>query len=195
MPYFYGDNPACWIHQCGRYFKLSSTPEYLKVKIATAYITGHDDTWLRGSGIILQQPLPSWSQFCVMVTNRFGEISSFDAMEQFQALQQVSSVAQYIDQFEESMVLLKKDNPYLEEAFFIASFVRGLKTDIKHLVKYHQPKKLLDAYWYARQLEQVEPPKKLQVTLPGNRPSLNRNGGWKTSSSDKTFSPQSPQRE
>lgn len=115
---------------------------------------------------MLQKPLPTWQQFCAMVLNRFVEVSSFDAMEQFQFLHQTASVSQYIDQFEESMVLLKKDNPYLEDPFFIASFVRGLKQDIKHFVKCHRPKKLLDAYWFARQLEQVEPPKKLQLTLP-----------------------------
>ena len=104
--------------------------------------------------------LLTWLQFCALITNRFGEVSSFDAMEQFQSPHQVSTVAQYIDQFEKSMVLLKKDNLYFEEPFFIASFVRGLKQDIKHFVKCHQPKKLLDAYWYARQLEQVEPPNK-----------------------------------
>ncbi|KAG2604237.1 hypothetical protein PVAP13_4NG055900 [Panicum virgatum] len=150
MPYFNGDNPSGWIRRCDRYFELSIIPDHMKVKIALAYITGKADTWLRGTGIMLNTALPQWPEFCTMVLNMFAEISLFDAMEKFQNLQQLFTVSQYIDLFEEAMILLKKDNPYLEEPFFLASFVRGLKPDIKHFVKCYQPKKLLDAYWYAR---------------------------------------------
>ena len=178
MPYFYGDNPAGWIRQCDPYFELSNIPEYMKVKLATAYISSRADIWLRGTGILSQHTLPTWSELCTRITDRFGEISSFDAMEQFQSLQQIGGVTPYSDKFEENLVLLKKDNPYLQEPFFIASFVRGLKQDIKHFVKCHQPKTLLDASWYARQLEQVDQPKKLQLSVPP-RTSYSKPSSWK----------------
>lgn len=59
MPYFDGENPLGWIRQSDRYFELSYTPENLKVKIATAYMSGRADTWLRETGILLQATLPS----------------------------------------------------------------------------------------------------------------------------------------
>lgn len=77
-------------------------------------------------------------------------------MDKFQSLQQAHTIAQYIDQFEENLVLLKRDNPYLQKSFSIASFIRDHKPDFKQFVIFHQPQTLMNAYWYARHLEQVE---------------------------------------
>uniref|UniRef100_A0A0A9C849 Retrotransposon gag domain-containing protein n=1 Tax=Arundo donax TaxID=35708 RepID=A0A0A9C849_ARUDO len=143
-------------------------------------MNGRADTWLRGTGIMLKTPLPSRYTFCSMVRDRFAEISSFDAMKQFQGIQQLSTISQYIDNFEEAMVLMKRDNPYIQEPFFTAAFIRGLKLEIKQFVKCHKPSSLLEAYWYARHLENTGPPRKTQLSLPAPRnSSFGRNSSWR----------------
>ena len=76
-------------------------------------------------------------------------------MEQFHHLKQTSSVSSYIDTFEEYMIQMRRDHPYLTEHFFLLRFISGLKDSVKHLVKSHQPATLKAAYWQARQQEQA----------------------------------------
>jgi hypothetical protein len=104
-------------------------------------------------------------------------------MEQFQHLKQTSSVNNYIDQFEEYMIQMKRDHPYLTDNFFLLRFIAGLKDTVKHSVKSHNPSTLRTAYWQARQQEQAylsairRQPTPLPVTKPQSqtapRPPIN----------------------
>lgn len=96
----------------------------MKVKIASAYITGRADTWLRGTGILLLHHFSSWKHFCTMLSDRFGEVSTYQVTDQFQSLEQTHSINQYIDKFEESLVLTKRDNPNLQDLFSSLSLSR-----------------------------------------------------------------------
>jgi hypothetical protein len=74
-------------------------------------------------------------------------------MDQLQHLKQVSSVDQYINEYESWMTQMKSGRTYLPQDFFVDRFLSGLKDNIKHVVQCQKPTSLLSAYWYARQYE------------------------------------------
>ena len=72
---------------------------------------------------------------------------------------------------EELMGLVKRNNPSLTEAYFVSSFVSGLKDYIQHHLKCYKPPTLSQTFWYAKRLEQASPiPKKTTYVVPTQRP-------------------------
>jgi hypothetical protein len=95
-------------------------------------------------------------------------------MEQFQQLKQTTSVNNYIDNFEEYMLQMKRDHPYLTNNFFLLRFLAGLKDSVKHSVKSHKPSTLRAAYWQACQQEQAHlATSKKQATVTNNQRNPN----------------------
>ena len=74
-------------------------------------------------------------------------------MEQFQHLKHHTSVAIYIDSFEEHMIQMHKDHPCRTDNFFLLRFISGLKDLVKHVVKSHNPSTLKRDYCHALQQE------------------------------------------
>jgi tetrahydromethanopterin S-methyltransferase subunit F len=81
----------------------------------------------------------SWQQFCQMIADRFTQANANEAVEMLKNLQQTSSVQHYIEKFEECVQLVKRDHPYLQEAFLMSCFIGGLRPDIKHDVSGQRP--------------------------------------------------------
>jgi hypothetical protein len=117
-----------------------------------------------------------------MVFNRFSAYSSHNSLEAFHRLKQSTSVADYIQRFEELMALMQMEYPRLTEPYFVSSFLAGLKEGIKHYLIPHNPQSLSDAYWQAKELEKgilikkslLSPSTsypKPTTTLPSNLPS------------------------
>jgi len=105
-----------------------------------------------------------------MIGDRFNEVSSYEVVGQFHTLKQTCSVSEYIDKFEEFMGLVKRDNPSLQEEYFIYSFVSGLKEHIQHHLQCHKPNTLTQAFWFAKRLEQATPQqKRLPIFNPLNK--------------------------
>jgi hypothetical protein len=90
-----------------------------------------------------------------MLTNIFSAHSSHTSLELFHHLKQTTSVSDYIQKFEEMMALMQTEYPGLTEAYFVCSFIAGLRNGIKHYLIPHSPKTLCDTYWKARELEKV----------------------------------------
>ena len=102
-----------------------------------------------------------------MLGDRFNETSPCDAIGQFHSLKQTMSVTEYVENFEELMSLVKRSNPALSEAYFVSSFISGLKDFIQHHLQCYKPSTLSQAFWYAKRLEQANPtPKKPQFLIP-----------------------------
>lgn len=149
---FEGDNPLRWIRQHAKYFELAKVPEENRCDLATSYMTGRAGNWLRGSGL-LANPIP-WSLLKLRLCDRFAIHIIYDIIEEFHAVQQHrSTVAQYIDKFEELVAIMRSENPMLKEDYFVKYFVKGLREDIKHFVKPHRLKSLCEVYWMSKDLE------------------------------------------
>lgn len=116
-----------------------------------------------------------------MIRDRFSEVNVHNVVEQLQNIEQgVANVSNYIDRFEECMSLVKRDHPYLQEAFLMSCFIRGLRGEIKHDVSGQRPQGMLEAYWYARIYEKSAVAKRIS-----NQGNFSRNKF--TASSSNTF--------
>ena len=85
-------------------------------------------------------------------------------------MKQMGSVSKYIDYYEKSVELVRRNHPYLQEAFLLSCFIGGLKEEIKYGVSIHQPKGLLEAYWFAKVEE-----KAVHARRASHTGALNRN--------------------
>lgn len=53
--------------------------------------------------------------------------------------------------------LVRRHNPSLPDAYYISSFISGLKDYIQYHLQCYRPTALSQAYWYAKRLEQATP--------------------------------------
>ena len=151
FPEFDGSDVDGWIRKAKKYFELVRVPNEDRVQIAVLYIKGKAEFWWRCTGCSAAH-LP-WHQFCTMLGDRFNETSPCDAIGQFHSLKQTMSVTEYVENFEELMSLVKRSNPALSEAYFVSSFISGLKDYIQHHLQCYKPSTLSQAFWYAKRLE------------------------------------------
>jgi hypothetical protein len=126
-----GTDPDGWIRKAEKFFKMVSVPNEDRVKIAMMYMNGRAKYWWRGSSC--NSSMLPWHHFCRIIGDRFNEMSTYEVICQFHNLKQTSSVNDYIDKFEEFMGLVKRDNPSLQEDYFVCSFVSGFK-DYIHII-------------------------------------------------------------
>ena len=63
------------------------------------------------------------------------------------------SVVVYIDKFEDIMVVVRDEHSYLQEHYYVVSFVNGLKPNIRCNLRSQKPKTLTQAYWMAKDYE------------------------------------------
>jgi hypothetical protein len=123
------------------------------MKWVAAHIHGKAKLWLNNCTV--QPQLMNWQQFRELLLDRFPDAGAQESMDNFQHLKQMTTVNAYIDAFEEWMMRMKKDHPYLPENLFTLRFITGLKDTLKHVVITHKPPDLRSAFWYARQEEQA----------------------------------------
>jgi hypothetical protein len=122
------------------------------VDLSQTYITGRADNWLRSSRVLTDTV--TWEQFCRLLCDRFAESSIYEILERFHGVKQLNlSVSAYTDKFEEIMAVIRDEHPYLQDHYYIVSFVNGLKPEIKCNLRPQRPKTLSDAYWMARDYE------------------------------------------
>ncbi|KAL4310989.1 hypothetical protein GQ457_01G000170 [Hibiscus cannabinus] len=82
--------------------------------------------------------------------HRFSDKNCSDIIEEFNKLIQKGSVEDYQGKFEELKPYMLLYNASLEEGYFVSIFVSGLKEELKHRVKVHEPKSLTEAYRQAK---------------------------------------------
>jgi hypothetical protein len=114
------------------------------VPLATLHCYGQAQNWWRS--LKVPPGYIHWANFCNMISNRFLAYSSHTSLENFHHLKQVTSIAEYIQKFEELMSLMQMEHSGLTGQYFVSSFLVGLKDGIKHYLISHNPLTLCDAY-------------------------------------------------
>ncbi|KAL4351578.1 hypothetical protein GQ457_06G012930 [Hibiscus cannabinus] len=114
-----------------------------KLEVASMYLTGKAETWF--DGYIMQKNRATWHEFVADLCHRLCDKIYSDVVEEFNKLFQKSTVEEYQERFEELQPFMLQNNAHLEEDYFISSFISGLKEELKHKVKVHEPKTLPDA--------------------------------------------------
>lgn len=117
------------------------------------FLDGKADIWFQSFKLV--QECISWSEFCDVITKRFGKKGGLDEQEEFNKLAQTASVLDYVEKFKEMKYVLLCRNPHLDEKYFISSFVSGLKLELKPKVRLMKPSTLLDAIEIAQYQEQA----------------------------------------
>jgi len=72
----------------------------------------------------------NWLEFSEELCNRFGERSMANVVEEFNKLRQEGSVIDYQMKFKELRALLWISQPSITEAYFVSSFISGLKNEL-----------------------------------------------------------------
>jgi hypothetical protein len=75
------------------------------------------------------------------------------SVEQFHHPKQQTSVTDYIQKFEEPVVLMQMQHPRLTDQYYISSFIADFKEGIKYYLVPHSPQTLSDTYWQAKELK------------------------------------------
>jgi hypothetical protein len=169
FPDFDGTDPDGWIRKAEKYFELVGVPSEQRVQIIVLYLQGRAEYWWRGTGCNPHTLL--WHHFYRVLGDRFNQTSEYEIIGQFHDLKQTGSVMEYVDKFEEMLSQVRRYNPSLNDAYYISTFISGLKEYIQCHLQCHRPTALSHAYWYAKRLEQANlQPKKNATFINMPRP-------------------------
>ena len=73
-----------------------------------------------------------------------------DVIEEFNKLKQEGSITEYQEKFEELGALMSNAQPTLTNQYFVSSFIRGLKDELRSVVKMMMPTTVRQAIEKAR---------------------------------------------
>ncbi|KAL4291221.1 hypothetical protein GQ457_14G001230 [Hibiscus cannabinus] len=167
IPSFDGTNARGWVRKCDKYFSLFNVPDNQKMEIATMYLVGRAEIWF--DSYVMQKHKATWHEFVADLNHRFCDKTHTDVIEEFNKLFQTATVEEYQDQFEALKPFMLLQNCHLPEGYFVSSFISGLKEELKHKVKVHEPATLADAYKKAKLYElaqEIETRKHKYVSKP-----------------------------
>ncbi|KAH0644546.1 hypothetical protein KY284_032430 [Solanum tuberosum] len=175
FPEFDGTNPRSWLRKCEKFFELYNIGEQEKLSYAFVNLEERVDIWF-DSYLVNHRGRLTWQRFCNELCRRFGNIRPQDIIDSFNKLIQMETVDQYQDKFEELTSYMTIINPLLNETHLVASFISGLKPELKPLVKLANLTALLDAYEIAKLYEEslhalipfVPNPRPVAITYPRN---------------------------
>lgn len=148
FPVFDSSKPRSWIRKCEEFFAVFAIQEAQRIELAAMYVTRKADVWLQG--FLMQKDRVSWDEFREAVCIRFGEKQGFEIVEELNKLEQKEDLEDYNEKFEELRACMLTFDPHLPESYFILSYVSGLKSEIKSLVKLGRLTSLAMVYEQAR---------------------------------------------
>lgn len=94
--------------------------------------------------------MQSWEEFEMAFSTRFEDEDLEDTVEEMMRLRQEEGVADYEDQFEELRIRMEWLLVDLREAYFLSTFIGGLKDEIRFMVRMLKPTTLTQAVKIAR---------------------------------------------
>ncbi|XP_027062727.1 uncharacterized protein [Coffea arabica] len=141
---FSGEHPRDWLRKCNKYFLNYQVPNEHKIEITEMYLEGKADKWFQG--VKIERPRLGWEEFEDLLCRRFNDQTCKDIVEEFNKLQQVGTIDDYQERFEELKPLMMIKNRNLDENYFISSFISGLKEEIKLVVRMLKPTTLSEAF-------------------------------------------------
>uniref|UniRef100_A0A803MBH9 Ty3 transposon capsid-like protein domain-containing protein n=1 Tax=Chenopodium quinoa TaxID=63459 RepID=A0A803MBH9_CHEQI len=112
------------------------------------------ESWMMNYLSVRRSVIVDWNDFVVDLYARFRDNSTLDAVEQFNKLQQIGSIEEYIDEFENLRSILMMNNHILPDSYLLDSFVGGLKPAVKPFVRAFKPSTIASAIDFARLQEE-----------------------------------------
>jgi hypothetical protein len=99
FPKFDGKKMKEWLYKCDQFFALDATPDDSRVRLASIHLEGHALQWHVNYMKSKFNTYPSWTEYVIDVTQRFGEVFE-DPLAELIHVKQTGSVQEYIDAFE-----------------------------------------------------------------------------------------------
>ncbi|KAK2979977.1 hypothetical protein RJ640_006785 [Escallonia rubra] len=151
IPRFDGVNPRGWVRKCEQYFEFSPIHEDYKVAYASVHFDAQAECWY--AAYIKPLGRVSWDRFVQDLYAKFSLTNGVSVMGEFNKLVQMRTVDEYFNQFESMRAQVVQEFDYLDENYFCASFVGGLKPEIKSRVEQFEVDSLSKAIHIARREE------------------------------------------
>ncbi|KAJ3687784.1 hypothetical protein LUZ61_016948 [Rhynchospora tenuis] len=178
FPKFDGSDPIVWKNNCEFYFAMYQVPEDYKTRMAVMNFDEEMHQWYLG---LVDGPYQlQWPELVEEVMGRFKLSVDKHPVDEFKRIHQVGKVDDYIKRFDKARIKLKKHNPIVNEEFFIAGFISGLKEELKATMELFEIKHLNQAFNHALKVEanyeiQNKKPKMLVkptnlLTYPNKKP-------------------------
>ncbi|KAJ9561998.1 hypothetical protein OSB04_007158 [Centaurea solstitialis] len=160
LPEFSGFYPQGWITKVELYFEFHGVAPNLRIRLGSI-----EHGW--GSATLVHHYERSydqltWDLLTRELLQRFSGLEIQKPYEQLATIQQVSSIYNYIDDFEYLVSLV----PRLPESQALGYFVAGLRDDVKRWVRLHRPKSHLDAVYLTKDVEEMLRPSSISVSRP-----------------------------
>ncbi|CAH9132841.1 unnamed protein product [Cuscuta epithymum] len=151
FPRFNGENARGWIRKCQRYFLIHNMSDFEKITLVGLYVEGNVENWYMDR--IVGKESMGWDAFVILFLDRFSKEN--DVIGEFNKLRQKGAVEEYIDKFSELKSFMLQRNKYLDEYYFLKSFLSGLKEEIRHMVEIVDPENLDQAFMIAKKQESL----------------------------------------
>ena len=159
LPEFHGFDPQGWIKKADLYFEIHGTPPHLCIRLAQLSMVGVAQHWFTIVNQIYESL--SWEQLTRELLQRFSGLEIQNPYEQLATIKQVTSIHDYIDDFEYLLSLV----PRLPESQALGYFVAGLRDEVKRWVRLHRPQSRLDAMYLAKDVEEMIQPSSGNTSL------------------------------
>uniref|UniRef100_A0A1J3IVR9 Transposon Ty3-I Gag-Pol polyprotein n=2 Tax=Noccaea caerulescens TaxID=107243 RepID=A0A1J3IVR9_NOCCA len=121
FPIFDGSRVRDWIFRCEQFFDLDSTPAELKVRLASIHLEGKALLWHHHYMANRFGISPSWTDYAVAASARFGELYDDPLSELVGLKQDNDSVEVYLEKFEGALTRLA-----LPEAHALSIFLTNM---------------------------------------------------------------------
>lgn len=178
FPQFSSENPKLWKTLCEQYFFMFAIHNSFWVPMAALNFIGSTLVSLQS----VQRKLSEfdWDSFTPLLCTRFGRDKHQLLIRQFYTVRQTSSVADYIERFEQIVNHLASYSDSIHPYNYLTHFVEGLRADIRAVVLIQRPPDLDTACSLALLQEEVageaqpahQPPPTLRALDAGSRTSV-----------------------
>lgn len=126
---FDGTNPDGWILRAERYFAFYRLNEAEKIEAAVVGFDGDALLWYQWEN--RRRPIQNWNELRRLILQQFRPLHSGSLYEQWLAVKQTGSVAEFRRTFIEMAAPLEK----VRESILMGHFVNGLREDIRDEVR------------------------------------------------------------
>ncbi|PKU73032.1 1-phosphatidylinositol-3-phosphate 5-kinase [Dendrobium catenatum] len=147
MPVFEGEDGHGWIYKVERYFAVNGLIEEEKLTAVGMCLEGKALAWYQWCD--RREPIRSWREFKDCLLEHFRADDGGDFYEQFFALTQEGTVADYRDKLE----YLASRLDHISESVLEGNFMKGMKPEIRTAVRVFEPRNLGKAMELAQLVE------------------------------------------
>ncbi|XP_035818132.1 F-box domain containing protein isoform X1 [Zea mays] len=140
FPLFDGSNPKLWKHRSETYFEFYLVPRERWIRMSIMYFEGPAVFWVQSMEDKIREM--NWEEFCTHLVTRFGRDQHNLLIRQFYHIKQITSVVDYVEQFDILMHQLLAHENQLTSSMITARFIDGLKDEIKSVILIQRPSDL-----------------------------------------------------